>query len=490
MNAQDPLTAGADAYRRGDVTTALQIFDEIARADTGGLRIRALVDKATMMDHLGDHHGAIAAYRHALESIADYTDDVKASVLVNLSQSLADVGDLDGAFEAATQARALLVGDGVVGEVLVACYASLTAISIHRQQWARALELATEALDVTISHAPERLGNALQNIAVANSGIGSWELAEDFWRQAIDAFDAEGDFTGAAETQYNLAAHYVRAGRLDEAEPLLDACLATFDRTGKHDRSAAATKTLGILADGRGDAGRAKALYRRSLESFQRSGAILDAASVQTLLATHAFAEGNFAEGEAILAEAFSASASRGIGLLSAQIDVWHASLLEAVVVDSAARDPEHPDTATLARALDLAVTAAVAIDAERHTLADSQQRDLWNRQVAAPSMQLAFRLAYMAQDAHVIAELIETQCAGATLDRSTLASEPAPPATLVDPSLHSALVGALGSGLRVAPPPSLSMAWDGRIALARQTANAQIRYGATLRDDRVLPVW
>ncbi|NMN99145.1 tetratricopeptide repeat protein [Antrihabitans stalactiti] len=490
MSAADPLAAGADAYRRGDVTTALQIFDEIARTDAGGLRARALVDKATMMDHLGDHHGAIAVYRDALGALADDTDDVKASVLVNLSQSLTDVGDLDGAFEAATRARGLLVGDGVVGDVLVACYASLTAISIHRQHWATALELATEALDVTMVHAPDRLGNALQNIAVANSGIGRWELAEDFWRQAIDAFDESGDAIGAAETQYNLAALYVRAGRTEDAEPLLNACLTTFDRTGKHDRSAAATKTLGVLADARGDAPRAKELYQRSLESFLASGAILDAASVQTLLATHAFAEGNLNEGEAILAEAFSAAASRGIGLLSAQIDFWHATLLEAVVVDSAARDPEHPDTATLARALDLAVTAAVAIDAERHSLADGQQRDQWNRQVAAPSMQLAFRLAYLAQDAHVIAELIETQCAGATLDRSTLAAEPTAPTSLAEPALHSAIVGALGSGLRVSPPPRLSMAWDGRIALARQTEAAQNRYGTTLRDDRVLPVW
>lgn len=162
MSAADPA-AGADAYRAATSCCLSRSSTRLPGPTPVDSTPRTGQRKATVMDH-GDHHGAITVYRD--RALADDTDDVKASVLVNLSQSLTDVGDLDGAFEA-TRARGL-VGDGVVGDVLVACYASLTTWSAPPPPALGDGFGSPGALDVD-GHAPDRLGNALQNIAVANS---------------------------------------------------------------------------------------------------------------------------------------------------------------------------------------------------------------------------------------------------------------------------------------------------------------------------------
>jgi tetratricopeptide (TPR) repeat protein len=492
------LAEGAAAYNRGEVAEALRLFENLARTAAGGLRVSALINAASMSDELGDHAGAIALFREGLAEMPDDAIEKRPAALVNLSQALQHVGELDGAQEALEQAHAMLTEHDDQSMLRVACLLSLTAVAFHRQQWAYAIDLATESLDAAVRFAPHLAGHSLSTLAGIYFETGRRELALDFAGQALAAFDSAGDRNAVAETEQNMAIMYVRADRLDEAESPLRSSQEYFEQSGLGYRAGVGLKTMGFLAEGRGDIDRAYELYSRSLAYFRESGAALDAADVRVRLATVSYSTDRFDEGERLLAEAFAAYAERGLGLHCAQIDFWHAALLEAVIDGAPA-----PDADMLARAVDLAVASALAIDAVRFTLPNGNQREQWNRQIADPAMRMAFRFAYLSGNGPLITDLIETQCAGTTLniDRSESATHLRLPLELLDPPiaptdgtgagalyLGTALAGvAASAGLPVAPPPRIAVAPDGHIALASYIDAAEQRYGTPVRDGRVL---
>ncbi|MFD0360580.1 tetratricopeptide repeat protein [Nocardia sp. GCM10030253] len=513
------LAEGAAAYSRGEVAEALRLFEDIARTSTGGLRVSALVNAASMCDELGDHAGAVVMFREALAEMPADAVEKRPAALVNLSQALQHVGDLDGAQEALEQARTMLTEHNDESHLRVACLLSLTAVAFHRGNWAYAIELATETLDAAVRFAPYLAGHPLSTLGGIYFETGRRELAVDFVQQALAAFGSAGDHNAVAETEQNLAVMYVRLDRLDEAEQPLLSSQEYFERSGLGYRAGIGLKTMGFLAESRGDIDRAYELYHRGLAYFRESGAVLDAADVQVRLATVDYTTGRFDEGEALIAEAFAAYAARGLGLHCAQIDFWHAALLEAVLEQT-----EIPDAEILSRAVDLAISSALAIDAVRYTLPNGNQREQWNRQIADPAMRMAFRFAYLSGNGPLLMDLIETQCAGTSLNAGTTsgsaepaaatqlpldlfdpqpASEEPPPALRLGmtmqfgtgtqsgtaPQLGAALAAvAASAGLPVAPPPRLAVAPDGHIALAAHITAAEQRYGRPVRDSRVLP--
>ncbi|PXX65507.1 tetratricopeptide repeat protein [Nocardia tenerifensis] len=495
-DGRDLLVAGGDAYTRGDIAGALRIFEDAARATTGEVRIGAIVNAASMADELGDHARSLSLYREALAAMPAHAPRLRPNALVNMSQALQHLGELDEAQAALEQARELLADSTDQGVLRVACLLSLTAVALHRQHWAYAAELAAESLDAARRFAPQLAGHPLMNLAATYFETGRRDLAVDFARQALAAFEAAGDRNAVAETQQNLAIMLVRLDRYDEAGEPLAASQRYFEQAGLGHRAGIGLKTMAFLAEGRDDLALAQELYGRGLAYFVASGAVLDAADLRMRLSTVAFKSGRHAECEELLAEAFDAYAERGLGLRCAQLDFWHASLWETAVADS----PE-----LLAQAVDLAVPAALAIDAVRYTLPNGNQRDQWNRQIADPAMRLAFRLAYLSGNGLLIADLIETQCAGTTLniDRSETGRAARLPLEILDPpedlaehpgsaalQLGAALAGvAASAGLPVSPPPRLALAAEGRIALAPFIAAAEQRYGRVIRDSRVLTV-
>ncbi|MEV5839414.1 tetratricopeptide repeat protein [Nocardia sp. NPDC052112] len=505
-DGRELLAEGAAAYQRGDIAEARRLFEDIARTSTDGLRVSALVNAASMCDELGDHAGAIVLFRAALAEMPADAIEKRPAALINLSQALQHVGDLDGAQEALEQARTLLTEHNDESMQRVACLLSLTAVAFHRQSWAYAIELATESLDAAVRFAPQLAGHPLSTLGGIYFETGRRELAVDFMGQALAAFDAAGDRNAVAETEQNLAVMYVRLDRFDEAEPPLRSSQEYFERAGLGYRAGVGRKTMGFLAEGRGNTAAAHRLYRRSLDYFDESGAVLDAADVRVRLATVAYSNGQYDEGESLIGEAFATYAERGLGLHCAHIDFWHAALLESVIEAT-----EMPNPELLGRAIDLAVPSALAIDAVRYTLPNGNQREKWNRQIADPAMRLAFRFAFLSGNGPLIADLIETQCAGTTLDntRSTVGAPPRLPLELFDPpvaaqptvqvgtgpqsgsapQLGTALAAvAASAGLPVAPPPRLAVAPDGHIALGAYIEAADRRYGHPVRDRRVLP--
>ncbi|MEC3952680.1 tetratricopeptide repeat protein [Nocardia sp. CDC153] len=493
--AESPLLrAGAEAVGRGELWEALRIFERAVDVEEGDLRLCALVDVAVVTDRLGDHAGAVARFREALGEMRVDAPRMYPGALIGLSQALQNLGDLDGAQAALERARAALAGEDAPGDLRFACLVSSTAVALHRQQWWRALDLAGESLDAARRFGPEQAGHPLMNLAAAHFETGRWELAQDFAGQALAAFEAVEDRAGVAETRQNLALMYTRSGCFDDAEPLLAAAQEHFDAAGVAHRAGIGLKVMGFIAEHRGELDVANARYRAALHRFEESRAVIDAADVRLRLAATAFAAGHYDEGEAELAAARATYAVRGLGLHCAQLDYWHAGLLEPLVTQV---------PGLLARAVDLAVPAALALDAVRFELPDGAQRDTWNRRIVNPALRLAFRYAYLAGDARLVADLIENQCAGTILDIDRLTTEPPAPLDLLEPfdppsdsasplrdalELGTALAAvAASAGLPVTPPPRVTVPPDGHIALAAWLDAAEQRYGRRLRTDRVI---
>ncbi|APU15704.1 MULTISPECIES: tetratricopeptide repeat protein [Actinoalloteichus] len=513
------LRVGATAFGGGELASALDSFDRAARLASrapvlADLRARARCNAASVSDELGDHAAAIAGFGEAITwwaGMADgSTDLLRAGALVNLSQALQHVGEPAEAQGALEQARDLLMAatsptPGVDhGALLLSCLLSLTAVAMHQRRYADAGRLAREALDVAGRVAPDRTGHPLATLAAVHHETGRVALAEDFARQALTAFEAADNPIAAAESRQNLAIMYLQRGLLDEAAVLLADAERFFARAGMAHHLAMGLKLSGFLAGLRDDRARSTSLFLRSLRLFEDHGAVVEAAEVRLPLATAAVAEGRYAEGEAYLTQAYAVYAARGLTAACAQLDVRHALLLEHQM----AREP-HSIPALLPRALTLAVPAALAVDAVRFTLVDGHQRAQWRRQVAEPALSLAFRLAEAAGDGHLVAELVESQCAGSPLADTEPRGEAGPvlPSTLLDvPSataadpaadaagplqLGAALAGvAAGAGIRVAPPPRLAVTEDGVVALAAHLARATARYGGVIRATRVIPAW
>ncbi|WP_245721856.1 tetratricopeptide repeat protein [Nocardia crassostreae] len=490
------MQAGAEAMGRGDLGAALRIFEDAARTATGDVRVAAMVNAAVVTDHSGDHAGAAKRFREALGQMPSHAPRMRPGALIGLSQALQHLGDLDAAQDALEQARGLLAAEDAPVDLRFACGVSATAIALHRSQWARAIELASESLDAATLFAPEQAGHPLMNLAAAHFETGRWDLAEDFAGQALAAFEAAGDIDGVAETRQNLALMHTRSGRFDEAEAPLTASQDYFESAGLAYRAGIGWKVMGFIAEHRVDLETAAARYRQALERFEQSGAEIDAADVRTRLATVAFTGGDHPTGEAELAAARQTYAERGLGLHCAQLDFWHAGLLEPLL-DSL--------PALLPQAVDLAVPAALAFDAVRHELPDGAQRENWNRRMADPALRLAFRYAHLAGDARLIADLIETICAGETLDLDRLSIAPSglpfdtldlptPPVTNQAPVPEALQLGtasaavAASAGLPITLPPRIAVAPDNHIALADWITAAEQRYGRPLRENRVIP--
>ncbi|WP_063037084.1 tetratricopeptide repeat protein [Nocardia grenadensis] len=503
MSAEEPpglelLYEGAAAYQRGDIAEALRIFEHAVDTTTDGVHTSALINAASMYDELGDHHRAAVRYRAALARIPADAREKRASTLINYSQALQHLGSLDEAQAVLEQARDLLTDATDLGVLRVSCLLSLSAVAAHRSQWSRVIETATESLDTALRFAPHLAGHPLMNLAGAYFETGRRELGVDFAQQALAAFTAAGDHNAVADTQQNLAQLFGRLDRLDEAEELVLASQAYYERAGLRYRAGVGWKIRGFLAECRGEVDRADEWYRRGLDCFQDSGAVLDAASVQCRLATVAYARGLVGHGQRLLDAAFTVYAERGLGLQCAQLDYWHAVLVQMVVDDM-----DSPPAELLALGRALAVPAAITIDAVRYTLPDGSQREQWNREVADPAVRLAFRFAYLCGDARLLTDLIETQCAGTTLDTTSGERVERPQFPLDDPvpptagesgsgplHLGAALARvAAAAGLPVAPPARLAVGPDARIALGDYIAAAEQRYGQRVREDRVIAV-
>lgn len=142
-----------------------------------------------------------------------------------------------------------------------------------------------------------------------------------------------------------------------------------------------------------------------------------------------------------------------------------------------------------LAKAAELKIPAALAVDSVRYSITDAQCRSAWAAGVSAPALAGAFAVAWEAENTPLVAELIEYHCArgafaepepagGPTAGWASTATAPIP----VDDGEHSLVAAAPSpSGTQadlLAPLPPLRMDPGAEPVLALYRELAHRRYG------------
>lgn len=506
MSDADQISAalfaeGIQAFGRGDLHAARSAFDRAALAasahpELAERRAHSLTNCANAATNLGDHAGAIGMLDIALDLCDNASGaslaGLRPLVLIARAPARMSTGDYDGAGADLDRALALLDADPPpVDEadrvtLLISALMSLTMLASLREDWVRANELGTRCLAVVTAHHPESAGVPLMNLADIALHTGRPELALDFGVQALAVFEESGDAGGAAMMRRSLGQMHLRAERFDEAEPLLTDAQAFFEAAGLPHEAAAGLDMLGLLAAARGDTATATARFAASAELFDRVGQPVEGAEARGRQGMVAYLAGNRAEGEALLTATAAVQVRHGLPIRAAQLHIAMATLFE-----------QTEDPALLARAADLAVPAALAIDAVAHTLTSGRQRDQWRRNVGEPAVQLAFRVAARSGNGPLVAQLVEDRCAGAALEHRVETTEhPVGMEDLMYPpeapvSIGTALAeAAAGPGLTVGLPPRLALTPYGGIALDVHLDRAVERYGIPVRDEGTIPTW
>lgn len=172
-----------------------------------------------------------------------------------------------------------------------------------------------------------------------------------------------------------------------------------------------------------------------------------------------------------------------------ARLDDHLGSLLRA----EALADPATAGDA-FARAAELKIPAALAVDSVRYTLADADARMRWATHVSARMLAGAFAVAWEWGNTELLSELIEYHCARGTFtvpDGGTAAwADTATAAVPVDEADEYALVasghGSTGAGplTRLGALPPLQMEPGGAAVLSRYRDLAVARYGRQVTAD------
>ncbi|HEY1179531.1 MAG TPA: tetratricopeptide repeat protein, partial [Phytomonospora sp.] len=359
---------GIQAFGRGDLHAARSAFDRAAltasaHPELAERRAHCLTNCANAATNLGDHAGAIGMLDIALDLCDNTTGatlpGLRPLVLIARAPARMATGDYDGAGADLDRALALLDAEPPPVEetdrvtLQISALMSLTMLASQREDWARANELGTRCLAAVTAHQPQSTGIALMNLADIALHTGRPELALDFGVQALAAFEEYGDEGGAAMMRRSLGQMHLRAERLDEAEPLLLAAQAFFEAARLPHEAAAGLDMLGLLAAARDDLPTAAARFAASAEHFDRVGQPVEGAEARGRQGMVAYLAGNRAEGEALIQATAAVQVGHGLPIRAAQLHIALASLFE-----------QSEDPALLARAADLAVPAALAIEA------------------------------------------------------------------------------------------------------------------------------
>lgn len=444
------LDGDAIEVRRLVEVLAGQLQSGDARWESTLARARALSDavadprsrsdaqlRVANIDHVlslnsGDAVGALAHLDRCLELLAWARDvDVAAAdqrrldeqewgVRLNRCQVLQAMGDIEAADADVIFALELASNTDNADRNRAMTLCSVAAIAVEREQWARALRFAREAVDECVAHGVDALGVALLNLAQSHARIGDHDEATRI------ADRAEGVI---ADIQTRTAlAHlrgYIAMSRKDteRAAELFAEYAASAQAHAAllepHHRSESA-KAVGFGLSARADLDGARRHYLAVVETArtEASPMTLVAALVQASGATQdcalvvddaAMAARRHSEAcEMICAAADIALVEQRFSM-AAVCDVTHARYVDQF---HATADPG--SRATLRMALDKVLAAAVYL----HHVGFASSRHTERRHFAAErgeaAFALAFSLAFRLGESDVVAQLVELRCAPA----------------------------------------------------------------------------
>ena len=130
------------------------------------------------------------------------------------------------------------------------------------------LEIADSAIEVGVDF---DYGEENQ-LGLAAELAGKWDIAEGYYKQALQGYSRDGDILGEIKSLNNLAYLLFQKGSLDEAEKLAKRGLELSKETDFTDDTATSLNQLGNIAEARDDLDEAEAMYNQSMEIYRRTG--------------------------------------------------------------------------------------------------------------------------------------------------------------------------------------------------------------------------
>jgi len=309
FEASDPFTA------QGEQVTARQLLDQAGRNIRGDLsqhpEVRARLLEAIGRAYRRQNEFALSVSflqeaEYLRRQLPDPDGSRRTQVLAELAMSLREAGDLGRAHETLQQAITLSErnrGSGSIG------YARLMTNLGRVELAAGNLDAAKAYFERSLALHRDLLGPHHQEVASAMIDLAAAHLWMDELRQAEQQVrDAVRIYEATVPTLYpdrvmanvNLAEILVRQGRLEEASPLLEACLDNQIRLyGLQSRQVAATYALlgrvrsaqGLIADAETFARQALSIQEATLGGGHQDTAYSRAALASVLIRRNKLAE-------------------------------------------------------------------------------------------------------------------------------------------------------------------------------------------------------
>lgn len=508
----------AGQLQRGDAqwSSTLERAREIADAAT---EPRSRVDaqlRVANIDHVlslnaGDVAQALAHLDRCLELIASVRDvdtdeadqrrlnEQEWGVRLNRCQALQAADDIDGADADVVFALELASHTDNAGRNRAMTLCSVAAIAAEREQWARALAFAREAVDECAVHCPESLAVALLNLAQAHARIGDYDEAT---RIADRAEGVVGDI--ATEAALAHLRGFIAMGRKDTeraAELFAEYAAAAVrhaDLLEPHHRSESA-KAVGFGLHVREELSAAREHYLEVVTRARSDASpmTLVAALVQASGATQdcALSAGDaqlHTQANEFIGEAAELALTQQRFGMAAVCDLTHARYVSQF----------HPRVTEANRdALRAALARVLAAAVYLHHASFASNRHAERRHFTAERSGEAFAIAFSLADrlgaSGIVAQLVELRCAAAAFTTSSSYSGP----PVVHPAAVDTVAGATWSehlvdlmsgdgpaaaadaaALVVAAPPPLMLTGD-TMVLGDALGVARDRFG--LADDR-----
>ncbi|MFW0789344.1 hypothetical protein [Gordonia sp. CPCC 205333] len=413
--ARQVADATADPRSRVDAQLRVANIDHVISLNSGEVSIA--------LAHLDRCLELIASVRDVDLSQADQRrlNEQEWGVRLNRCQVLQAMDDIDGADADVVIALELASETDNVGRNRAMTLCSVAAIATEREQWARALTYAREAVDECALHTPESLGIALLNLAQAHARIGDYDEAT---RVADRAEGVVDDIQASAALQHLRG--YIALGRNDTARAAelfgeyAAAALAHADFLEPHHRSESA-KAVGFGLHANDDVAEAREHYLGVVEQARgdSSPMTLVAALVQASGATQDCALSSEDSQQAtqlhdqaaeLICEAAEIALVQQRFAMAAVCDLTHARYVGQF----------HPHLTTanqtaLRSALAKVLAAAVYLHHASFASSRHAERRHFAQQRGAEAIALAFALAFRLGESGVVAQLVELRCAAAS---------------------------------------------------------------------------
>jgi class 3 adenylate cyclase/tetratricopeptide (TPR) repeat protein len=179
---------------------------------------------------------------------------------------------------------------------------SETAASLDGE-FARAAELADEALEVVEDDDHDGLFSALDRRARIARWIGRLSEAEEFEQRAVEVAHAAGRKDQEARAALQLASIHIMRMEENKAGPVIDRAIELAEHSGNIVARASGAQWKGYLLYARGDYEQAEGWLTKALDLYREAASVSEIAWTSRMLGLVAWHTGNTAKAEKLLHE-------------------------------------------------------------------------------------------------------------------------------------------------------------------------------------------